>query len=83
MTKEAILRRWFNKNANLWCISLAPIVLNINSDMVLVCKPPTEFLPDHPPPTKAIHSVYKLEAQPELIEYLHAAAIFPTQSQSG
>jgi hypothetical protein len=46
---------------------------------VLVNKPPTEFLPDCPPAIEAIHNVYKLKTQPELVRYLHACAGFPTK----
>jgi hypothetical protein len=38
-----------------------------------------EFLPDRPPPSKAIHNVYELKTQPELVGYYHAAADFPTK----
>ena len=79
VTKQAILRGWFDKDANLWQIPLVPIVLNNNTDTVLVSKPPTEFLYNHPPPTKTIHNIYKLKTQPELIQYLHAVAGFPTR----
>jgi hypothetical protein len=48
-------------------------------DTVFTTKPPPEFLPEQPPPTKAIHNVYKLKKQPELIWYLHAAVGFPTK----
>jgi hypothetical protein len=67
VTKQAILRRWFNKDTNLWQIPLVPFILNNNIDMVLVSKLPTEFLYNRPPPTKAIHNIYKLKTQPELI----------------
>ena len=50
-----------------------------NTDTVLVTQPPTEYLPDRPPPIDAIHNVYELKTQPELIRYLHAAAGFPTK----
>jgi hypothetical protein len=79
VTREAILRGWFDKIANLWCISLLPLVQNTNTNTVLVKKPPTEFLPNHPPPTEAVHNVYELKNQPELIQYLHAAEGFPTK----
>ena len=52
---------------------------NTNTDTVLVNKPPTEFLPNQPPPTDAIANVYELKTQPELIRYYHAAAGFPTK----
>jgi hypothetical protein len=52
---------------------------NPNTDTVLVNKPPTEYLPDRPPPIDAVHNVYELKTQPELIRYLHAAAGYPTK----
>ena len=51
----------------------------MNTETVLVNKPPTEFLPQRPPPTEAIANVYKLKTQPELVRYYHAAAGFPTK----
>jgi hypothetical protein len=79
VTREAILRGWFDKTANLWRIPLLPLVQNTNTNTFLVKKPPTEFLPDRPPPSKAVHNVYKLKTQPKLIRYLHTAAGFPTK----
>ncbi len=76
----AILRGWLDKKANLWRIPLVPIVLNNNTKTVLVNKPPTEFLPGCPPPIEAIHNVYELKTQPELVQYLHALAGFSTKS---
>jgi hypothetical protein len=38
-----------------------------------------EFLPDRPPPNKAIHNVNKLKTQPKLVRYYHAAVGFPTK----
>jgi hypothetical protein len=74
-----LLRSWLDKDANLYRIPLVPIVLNNNTNTVLVHKPPTKILPDRPPPTKAAHNVFELKMQPELIWYLHAAAGFPTK----
>ncbi len=51
---------------------------NMNTDTVLVNKPPTEFLPQQPPPTESIANVYELKTQPEIVRYYHAAAGFPT-----
>ncbi len=79
VTREAILQGWFDTTANLWWVPLLPIVLNETTDTVLVSKPPTEYLPDRPPPIDAVHNVYELKTQPELIRYLHAAAGFPTK----
>jgi hypothetical protein len=77
--RQAILRGWLDKDANLYRIPLVPIVLNNNTNTVFVHKPPTKFLPDCPPPTKAIHNVHKLKMQPEIVRYLHVAAGFPTK----
>ena len=79
VTRAAILRGWFDKEANLWRVPLLPVVRNPNTDTVLVSKPPTEYLPDRPPPIDAVHNVYELKTQPELIRYLHAAAGYPTK----
>jgi hypothetical protein len=49
------------------------------TETVLVNKPPTEFLLQQPPPTKAIANVYELKTQPELVRYYHTAAGFPTK----
>ena len=77
VSRESILRGWFDKDTNLWQVPLFPVVLNPNTDTVLVNKPPTEYLPDQPPSIDTIHNFYKLKTQPELIRYLHAAAGFP------
>ena len=79
VSKGAILRGWFEKTANLWQIPLIPVVLNNNTDTVLVNKQPTEFLPGRTPVIEAISNVYDLKTQPELIRYLHACASFPTK----
>ena len=42
-------------------------------------QPPSEYLPNRLAPSEAIHNVYELKTQPELIRYLHAAAGFPTK----
>ncbi len=57
VTREAILRGWFDKKANLWRVPLLPVVCNPNIKTVLVDKPPTEYLPDRPPPLDAVHNV--------------------------
>ncbi len=76
---RSILQGWYNKQAKLWCVPLVPIVCNENTDTVFTSKPPTKFLPKRPPPIEAVHNVYELNTQPELIQYLHAAARFPTK----
>jgi hypothetical protein len=43
VSRTAILRGWLDKKANLWRIQLIPIILNNNTETVLVNKPPTEF----------------------------------------
>jgi hypothetical protein len=49
------------------------------TDTVLCDQCPTEFLPDRPPPSKAIHNVYKLQTQPKLVWYYHTVMGFPTK----
>ncbi len=46
---------------------------------MLCDRPPTEFLPQRPPPPEAVFNVYELKTQPELVRYHHAAAGFPTK----
>ncbi len=79
VSKGAILRGWFDKTANLWRIPLIPVILNNNTDTVLVNKQPTEFLPGQTPVIEAISNVYELKTQHELVRYLHACAGFPTK----
>ncbi len=62
-----------------WCISLVVVVRNNNTKAVIVNRPPTEFLPKRPPPTDAIHNVYELKTQPELVHYYHSAASSSTK----
>jgi hypothetical protein len=54
------------------------IVRNLNTDKVLLNCSPIEFLLNQPDQTEAVHSVYELKPQPELVKYLHASAGFPT-----
>ena len=63
----------------MWQHPLVDMVRNNNTDTVIVNRPPIEFLPERPPPTDAIHNVYELKTQPELVGYYHAAAGFPTK----
>jgi hypothetical protein len=79
VSHSAILCGWQCKDTKLWCIPLLPIIFNNNTDTVLWDQPPTEFLPERPLPTEAIHSVYKLKTQPKIVRYHHATAGFPTK----
>jgi hypothetical protein len=54
-------------------------VHNNNTDTIIVNKPSTELFPNRPEPNEAVHNVYKLKTQPELVRYHHAAAGFPTK----
>jgi hypothetical protein len=60
-------------------ILLTDLVRNNNTDTVIINCPPSEFLPARPPPANAIQNVYELKTQPELMQYYHAAAGFPTK----
>jgi len=79
VTKGAILRGWRDPDINLWRIPLVDMVRNNNTDTVIINRPPTEFLQACPPPSDAIHNVYELKTQPELVRYRHASAGFPTK----
>ena len=84
VTRGAILRGWRCPTTGLWRVPLVPTmrkenVNNVNTQTALLSKPPTEFLPNRPPPTEAVANVYELKTQPEMIRYYHAAAGFPTK----
>ncbi len=79
VTKGAILRGWQGKNSNLWYIPLVRMVRNLNTDTVLINRPPSKFLLNQPDPAKAVYCVYESKTQPELVQYLHASAGFPTK----
>ena len=79
VSRGAILRGWRCTETNLWRVPLIPHVVNNNTDTILCDRPPTEFLPQRPPPTDAVFNVYELKTQPELVRYHHAAAGFPTK----
>jgi hypothetical protein len=53
----------------MWRIPLVVVVRDNNTDTVIVNQPPTEFLPERQPPTDAIHYIYELKTQPELVRY--------------
>ncbi len=61
VTRGALLRGWRDGN-RLWRIPLLPTVQqdnvnNVNTDTILVDKPPTEFLDNRPPPSEAVCNV--------------------------
>ena len=60
VSRGAILKGWRDHSTGLWRIPLKPIINNNNTDTVLVSKPPTELLPNRPPPLEAIHNVFEL-----------------------
>jgi hypothetical protein len=61
VSRSAILRGWRCKQANLWRVPLIKNIQNNNTDTVLCNQCPTEFLPNRPPPSKAIHNMYELK----------------------
>ncbi len=80
ITRGAMLRGFKCPMTGMWCIPLADLVRNNNTDTVIVNCPPLEFLPARPPPpADMIHNVYELKMQPELVRYYHAAAGCPTK----
>ena len=60
--------------------SVGGFVHNIVSLLTFCTKPPTEYLTDRPKPSEAIHNVYELRSQAEMVRYYHAAAGFPTKA---
>jgi hypothetical protein len=81
VTRDAILRGWWDTDNKLWRISLVDIVQNQNTNSIIVNRTPTEFLPNCPPTKNTVHNVYKLKTTPELVRYHHVAAGFPTKLQ--
>jgi hypothetical protein len=79
VSKGTILRGFRELVLNICRIPLVDMVRNNNTDTIIVNRPPTEFLPDQPPPNVAVHNVYKLKTQPELVRYHHTSAGFPTK----
>jgi hypothetical protein len=77
VSHSTILCGWQCADTNLWRVPLVPNVTNNNTETILCNQPPTEFLPQHPPPSNAIHNVYRLKTLPDLIRYHHVAARFP------
>ncbi len=78
-SRGAILRGFCNPVLNLYQIPLVDMVRNNNTNTIIVNRPPTEYLPDRPPPSKAVYNVYELKTQPELVRYHHASTGFPTK----
>jgi hypothetical protein len=79
ITRGAILKGWKCRDG-LYRIPLVSNVKNLNTDTSISNKPTTELLSHRLPPTQAIHNVYELRAQQEVIRYNHAAAGFPTKA---
>ncbi len=79
ITRGAILRGFKCPMTGIWRIPFVDLVRNNNTDTVIVNCPPSELLPAHPPPANAIHNMYELKTQLELVQYYHAAAGFPTK----
>jgi hypothetical protein len=50
VSKGAIIRGFHDPVLNIYQIPLVDMVWNNNTDTIIVNRPPTEFLPDHPPP---------------------------------
>jgi hypothetical protein len=83
VSRAAILRGWRRPDTKLWRIPLVKHITNANTDTILCDCPPSEFLPERPPPTEAVANVYELKTQPELIRYYHAVAGFQTKPTVG
>ena len=71
ITRDAILRGWWDTDNKLWHIPLVDMVQNQNTNTIIVNRPVTEILPNHPPTKEAIYNVYELKTTPELVRYHH------------
>ena len=84
VSRAAIIQGWQEPGTNeFFRIPLIPVVRNNNTETILVKPPPSEYLPTRPPPQEAVFNVYELKTQPELVQYLHASAGFPTNAWPG
>ena len=79
VSREVVLRGCREEGEDLWQIPIVETVQNNNTDTIIVNRPPTEFLPNRPEPSEAVHNVYKLKTHPEVVQYLHTAAGLPTK----
>ncbi len=61
VTRGAILHGWWDAATKLWHIPLVEVVINNNTNTVIVNWPPTKFLPKRPPPMDTIHNVFELK----------------------
>jgi hypothetical protein len=76
VSKGAILCGFRDPELNVYRIPLVNMVRNNNTDTIILMRPPTEFLPNRPTTNEAIHNVYQLKTQPELVRYHHASTGF-------
>jgi hypothetical protein len=79
ISRGAILRGFRNPVLNLYQIPLVDMVRNNNTDTIIVNRPPTKYVPNQPPPSKADYNVYEFNTQPELVQYHHASTGFFTK----
>ena len=80
VSRGDVLRGWCMPEEGLWRIPLVPNIQNVNTDTILMNKPPADFLlTKAPPPVNQILNVFESKTNPELVRYYHAAAEFPTK----
>ena len=70
ISSTAILRGWRCKHSGLWRVPLTPVVLNKNTDTMLI---------DQPNPEHAINSTYEMPSSEQLVRFLHACTGYPTK----
>jgi hypothetical protein len=64
ISRGAILRGSCNPVLNLYQIPLVDMVWNNNTNTIIVNCPPTKFVPNQPPLSKAVYNVYEFKTQP-------------------
>ncbi len=57
ISRGVILRDFCDPVINLYQILLVDMVQNNNTDTIIVNRPPTKYLPDQTPPSKAFYNV--------------------------
>ena len=70
ISSKSIIRGWRCKHYGLWWVTLTPVVLNKNTNTMLI---------DRPNPEHAINSAYKLPSLGQLVRYFHACAGYSTK----
>ncbi|KAL7476583.1 hypothetical protein ACHAW6_002434 [Cyclotella cf. meneghiniana] len=79
--EEAVIKGWRDPETGLYRIPSKERVDNLNTDTVLLNKETSdEIQSERPMTTEAVNNVYELPSREKAIQFLHAAAGFPTKA---